>query len=170
MKNYTIIFIAFTVFFVTACQTTEQANQTSNAANAVNQTNQAIVETKPAEPALSPSDTLKALNEAGKKKDTAAVKSYFSQASLNLFEKEASDENKNIDDFLSEREYDDLPEIQNEKIEGDTATVEIKDAETGAVEQIPFIKENGQWKVAFDLYLEKLEALLEEVQKPESGK
>ncbi len=170
MKNYTIILITLSAFFIAACQTTEQANQPQNAVNAANETNKAVVETKTAEPAVSPTDTLKALNEAGKKKDLAELKKHFSQASFDLFEKEARAQNKTIDEFLSEREYDELPEIQNEKIEGDRATVEIKDSKSGVVEQIPLVKENGQWKVAFDLYLENLEAQLEEAQKPESNK
>jgi hypothetical protein len=155
MKNYTIIFTAIAALFIAACAKTEQANQTPNAANAVNQTNQTVTETKPAQPAVSPTETLKALNAAGKKKDTAAVKGYFSQASLALFEEEARAQNKTVDEFLSEREYEELPEIQNEKIEGDRATIEIKDPKTGAVERIPLIKENNQWKIAFDLNQKK---------------
>jgi hypothetical protein len=44
----------------------------------------------------------------------------------------------------------DIPEMRNEKMEGDTATLEIKNAKTESWETIPFVKEGDEWKIALD--------------------
>ncbi len=41
-------------------------------------------------------------------------------------------------------------EVLNEKVEGETATVDVKDKETGKVQTAKLKKEDGKWKVAFD--------------------
>ena len=164
MKIYTVILTALAALAITACSTTQPANQTpantANTANTVNQTNQAIIETKPAGTALSPTETLKALNEASRKKDTAAIKNYLSQGTLELLEQRAKEENKTVDEILKEEDdsqAEQLPETGGEKIEGDKATVEVKNPDTGAYEPFPLVKENGMWKVALDVYLKELE-------------
>lgn len=163
MKNYLIILIGLTAFLITACWTTEQANQTPNAANtantinAANTTNQAAVETKPA---LSPTETLRSLNEASKQKNPAEIKSYLSQGTLALLDESAARQKKQVDELLREEgaaPFYELPKILGEKVEGDTAVVEIENTATNEVEKIPFVKENGKWKVAIDVYLKNLE-------------
>ncbi len=174
MRNYTIIFIAFSAFFVAACSSIEQTNQPQNTINAVNQTNQAVVETKPAEPALSPTDTLKALNEASKRKDPAAIKSYLSAGTLALLDESAAEQNKPVDELLKEDKaapFHELPKILGETVSGETADVEVENALTKETEKIPLVKENGMWKVAIDVYLKNFEAEIEkETQKPETKK
>lgn len=174
MKIYTIILTVLAAFAVTACSRTEQANQTLNAANTATQTNQAVVETKPAQPALSPTNTLKALNEASQKKDPAAIKNYLSNGTLALLEESAAEQNKPVDELLKEDEaapFHELPKILGEKIEGEAATVEVENTMTKTAEKIPFVKENGVWKVAIDVYLKNLEAEIEkESEKSNSNK
>jgi hypothetical protein len=47
-------------------------------------------------------------------------------------------------------------ETRNEKIEGATATVEVKNPATGEFDiKYPFVKENGAWKLARDRYIEE---------------
>ena len=162
MRVYTVILTALAVLAITGCSTTTPpANQTAtNAVNTANQTNQAIVETKSAEPTLSPTETLRALNEASRKKDTAAMKGYFSRGTLDLFNELAEKQKKTVDEILKEDDgspLDELPETRNEKIEGDRATVEVKNPATGKYDPFPLVKENGMWKVALDVYLEELE-------------
>lgn len=164
MKIYTVILTVLAAFAVIACSKTEPANQPPNTANTAVQPNQAIVETQPAQPALSPSDTLKALNEASKKKDTGAIKSYLSNGTLALLEESAAKQKQQVDDLLKEdgsAPFYELPKILGEKVEGETATVEVENAMTKAAEKIPFVKENGVWKVAIDVYLKNLEAEIE---------
>ena len=39
-------------------------------------------------------------------------------------------------------------------IEGETATVEVKNNVSGEFQKIPFVKEDGVWKVALDKFLD----------------
>ena len=62
--------------------------------------------------------------------------------------------NQTLDDSLKENAK--LPptfEARNEKITGDTATVELK-SQGDKWETMPFVKEDGQWKLAFDKLME----------------
>ncbi len=62
--------------------------------------------------------------------------------------------------MLKEVDKDDkdekLPETRNEKITGDTATLEVKNDKTGKWDTLPFVKENGEWKIALDKFLENM--------------
>lgn len=177
MRIYTIILTAFAALAVTACSTTQTVNQTTNQtqteANRANQTNQAVVETKPTAAALSPKETLMALDEASRKRDVAAVKSYLSQGTLDLFNKEAEKQKKPLDEILRDEilneenlQDEEAPDLRNEKIEGDKATVEVKNTLTGEYDPFPLVKENGVWKVALDVYAKELEKkMLEEMNK-----
>ena len=42
-----------------------------------------------------------------------------------------------------------LPESRNEKIDGDKATLEIKNDKKGTWDTIKFVKEDEQWKISF---------------------
>lgn len=61
-----------------------------------------------------------------------------------------------------------LPEMREEKIEGDKATVEVQNMlDKREYEKIPFVKENGEWKVALDVYMEDLKRrITEEMNNP----
>jgi hypothetical protein len=50
-----------------------------------------------------------------------------------------------------------MPETRNEKIEGDTATLEVKNAATNDWDKTPFVKEDGKWKLALDKLIDDLE-------------
>lgn len=104
--------------------------------------------------AISPTDTLKNFIEASKKKDVETIKKSISKNSLLLAEKIAKGQKVTVDELFSRdnpMSPNELPEIRNEKIEGETASVEIKD-QTGEYDTIPFIKEDDAWKIAFDKY------------------
>jgi uncharacterized membrane protein YvbJ len=110
----------------------------------------------------SPTETLKTFLEASRKKDVETVKKTLSRATLETAEKSAREHNTTVDALLEKDDVqisDELPEIRNEKIEGDTATVEIKDAANG-YETLPFVKEDGKWKIAFDKYQELMQKRL----------
>ena len=105
-----------------------------------------------------PTATFKAFYEASKKKDAAGMKKTLSKGTLDMFDKLAKEQNKSTDDMLKEVDKDDksdkMPETRNEKITGDTATLEVKNDKTGKWDTLPFVKENGEWKIAFDKFLE----------------
>lgn len=47
------------------------------------------------------------------------------------------------------------PEVRNEKVEGDRATVEIKNPTNGKWDNITFVKEDNRWKIAAGEMLEE---------------
>jgi hypothetical protein len=99
-----------------------------------------------------PTATAKAFYEAAKARDAAGIKATMSKGSLDMMEKFAKMQNKSLDDALKEPNSSPPPtnfEARNEAISGDTATVEVKD-EKGNWEKIPFVKEDGKWKIALD--------------------
>lgn len=132
MKNFKVFIIALCALFAFGCST------------AVEQTN-------------SPTATLKALNEAAKKKDTAGIKRQLSKGTLDLLEQSAKQQNRTVDELLRDDQgapFEELPDMRNEQIEGDTATVEVKNRITDTYEKVPFVKENGEWKLALDKFMQ----------------
>jgi hypothetical protein len=104
-----------------------------------------------------PTEVMKALNEASKTKDVAGIKNSVSKGTLNLIEESAKAQNTTVDELLKKDNgapFKDLPEMRNEKIEGDTATIELKNATNNDWETVPFVKEDGVWRLALDKYLE----------------
>jgi len=134
MKHYKLFTLALCALFIVACGGGGGTGQTRT-----------------------PTETLKALNEASKKKDAEGIKKLLSKGTLKLLE-EAAQKEKTTPDELLKREggapMATLPEIRGEKIEGDTAYVEIKNDITNEDEKMPLVKEDGEWKVALDKYLE----------------
>lgn len=110
--------------------------------------------------ASSPTATFKAFFEAAKKKDAEGMKKTMSKGSATMLESFAKMQNKTLDEALKEGMNDpatssaNLPETRNEKIEGDNATLEIKDDKSGKWLTMPFVKEEGQWKLAFDKFIQ----------------
>jgi hypothetical protein len=47
-----------------------------------------------------------------------------------------------------DRFLDDLPEIQSSTRDGDKATVTVKFTKSGKIENLPFVKEDGTWRLA----------------------
>ena len=114
--------------------------------------------------APTPTDTLKTFIEASKKKDVEAIKKTLSKNSLTLAERSANLQNTTVDElFMRDNTAlpNEIPEIRNEKIEGDTASVEVKD-QTNGYDTIPFVKEEDAWKIAFDKYQQ---AMMEKMRK-----
>lgn len=108
----------------------------------------------------SPTKTFKAFYEASKKKDAAGMRKALSKSTLDMFDKLAKAQNKTTEDMLKAIDKDDkdekIPETRNEKITGDTATLEVKNDKTGKWDTLPFVKENGEWKIAFDKFVENM--------------
>jgi len=118
---------------------------------------------------VSPTDTLKNFIEASKKKDVAAIKKTLSKGSLALAEESAKKQNITVDEMFKRDNTAmpaEVPEIRNERIEGDAASVEVKDL-TDGYDTIPFVKEDGAWKIAFDKYQQAMmEKMRQEMNMP----
>lgn len=125
-----------------------------------------------APPIASPTDTLKNFIEASKKKDIEAIKKTLSKGSLELAEKSAKMQNTTVDELFKRDNMamlNEIPEIRNEKIEGETASVEVKDF-TDGYDTIPFVREDGAWKIAFDKYQQIMkEKMRQEMKLPDSN-
>jgi Protein of unknown function (DUF2950). len=122
----------------------------------------------------SPSATFKAFAEAAQKKDVEAMKKALSRGTLKMMETEAKMENVALDEMLKRedfaRAYDETPETRSERVAGDTATLEVKNKISGEWETIPFVREDGEWKLALDKYLEDvLKKLAAGPEKPASA-
>jgi len=107
----------------------------------------------------SPSGVLKQYVAASQKQDIVTMKSLLSKGSLDLIEKSAKAQGLATDDILRKEalvKIQNAPETRNEKIEGDTAIVEVKNETNGQFDmKMPFVKENGAWKLARDKYIEE---------------
>ncbi|MDT5122814.1 MAG: hypothetical protein QOC96_2296 [Acidobacteriota bacterium] len=106
----------------------------------------------------SPTDALKAYYDAGKKKDIETAKKYLSKGTLQVMEDSAKAQGKTVDQMFKDNADRDAqmptPEFSNEKINGDTATVDIKGQ--GMTVTMPMVKEDGQWKLAIDKMMEEM--------------
>ncbi len=131
MKSYKIIIFVVLAAVITACQAEKRI--------------------------LSPTETLKAFKEASTTKDIETTKKLISKNTLALVEKSAKDQNITVDELLKKDDgvpFQELPETRNEKINGDAATVEIKDTAVNDWATLPFVKEDGIWKIALDKFVE----------------
>lgn len=98
----------------------------------------------------SPVETLKAYTIAVKKKDVTTMKLLLSSGSLKIHQQEAKAQNVTVDDIVlrdtlfppDQRVFD----YKNEKIEGEKATVEVKNNFDGW-DIVHLVKEDGIWKI-----------------------
>jgi hypothetical protein len=95
-------------------------------------------------------ETFKTYVKAYKNKDITSMKLLLSNETMKMHEQEAKSQGVTVDDIVK-RETLLAPdqttvEYRNEKIEGDKATIEVKNS-YGSWEIIPFVKENNEWKI-----------------------
>lgn len=98
--------------------------------------------------------------EAAQRDDVAAMRGLLSKGSIALMEKAAAEQRTTVDELLKREstvKFPKPPETRNEKIEGDTATVEVKNETNGQFDMtMPFVREDGSWKLARDKYIEEI--------------
>ena len=117
-----------------------------------------------------PTKTFTAFWDAAKKKDPAVMKKTLSKGTITMMEKQAKEQNKSVDDLLKDMKIaeDDAkatqaPEVRNEKIDGDNATLEVRRTpKEDEWDKLPFVKEDGEWKIAFDKFVEEMMNKLKE--------
>lgn len=97
-----------------------------------------------------PLETFKAYTKAIKQKDTRTMMKLLSDGSIKMHKQEAEAQNLNLDDVVKRQtlfsESQKTVEHRNEKIEGDRASLEVKNS-FGAWENVPFVLEDGVWKI-----------------------
>ena len=103
-------------------------------------------EDKPA----TPLETFKTYTKAIKKKDITTMKLLLSRETLKLHEQEAKSQGLTVDDIVKREtlfsEEQRTVEFRNEKIDGERATLEVKDP-MGFWQTVFFVLEDGEWKI-----------------------
>ena len=116
-------------------------------------------------PLQTPLDTLKAYNQAIKEKDTAAMKSLLSKGSIKMALEEAKVQNVPVEEVLGKETLyspgQTTVKIKNQKIEGESATIEVENS-FGTWDVVPFVREDGKWKIAKERYADELMKQAEE--------
>lgn len=159
-----ILFLFTTLILITfaGCTSSETPNKNVNT-NTIN-TNAAksnanspvTTEAKQREETVNQAETIapvvQAFCDAMRKKDEAALRKIYSQASLKAFEKDMKAENYNsLVEYLSSEPVGAKPcQVRNEKIEGDRAIAEITTQTYPNGVPMYFVKENGEWKITND--------------------
>ncbi len=106
----------------------------------------AKTETKP----QTPFETLKSYTQAIKRKDTTTMKLLLSAASIKMAEQQAREQNVQLDEIIKNETLftvnQDRLDFRNEKIEGERATIEVKNS-FGSWDTVGFVLEEGVWKI-----------------------
>jgi hypothetical protein len=103
--------------------------------------------------ASTPTELFKNFYTAARNKDVAGLKSMMSRAALADTESEAQKRGQSLDDFLAGQGQffpPNMPEIRNEKVEGDKASLEFRREGAANWSTAWFVKEDGEWKVNFN--------------------
>jgi hypothetical protein len=107
----------------------------------------------------SPRETFKTYTKAIAAKDTTTMKFLLSAETVKMHENEAKAQNVTLDEIVKREtlftEGQKKVEYKDEKVSGDKATLEVKDA-FGNWQTLPFVFEDGQWKIDKKNYVEKL--------------
>jgi len=159
MRIFILLF--FTVFLIgcggdssensnTAAKTTAGNTNTaaSNANDPLATTKAPEAPTSNNAPTLAP--VVRNYYAALQKKDDAALKKVYSQATLKALEADMKSEKKSsLVEFITELEpVPDKPfEVRNEQIQGDTAIAEMRGGSYPNGIKIKFVRENGEWKM-----------------------
>lgn len=117
------------------------------------------------EPA-SPTQTFQTFAKAFRSKDITAMKLLLSSESIKMHEQEAKAQGVTLDDIVMRQTLiganQSVIKFRNEKIEGETATLEVEN-EFGRWETIPFVFEDGQWKIDTKGYADRFTREIEEL-------
>ena len=113
-------------------------------------------------PSGSPSATFKTYFAAQQKKDIPAMKQTLSKTSLAMMEASAKEQGSTVDKVIEGQlqnpsaKIDKMPEMRNEKIDGNDATLELHNEEANRWDTMYFVKEDGAWKIALDKTIEEM--------------
>ena len=106
-----------------------------------------------------PVEAFKAYINAIKQKDTTTMKLLLSSESIKMHEQEAKAQNVTLDDIVKREtlfsEGQKVVEFRNEKIDGEKAMLEVKNS-FGTWETVPFVREDGKWKIDKKGYADRL--------------
>lgn len=108
---------------------------------------------------VSPLQTFKTYTKAIKAKDITTMKLLLSSATIKMHEKEAKAQGLTVDDIVKREtlfsENQKSVEFKNEKIDGEKATLQVKNS-YGSWETVPFVREDGVWKIDKQGYADQM--------------
>jgi hypothetical protein len=158
-QKYIILTVGLVLLTFSGCSTTETPTNSANANAAANanvaraNTNDPLATTKKAEEATTNqaetiSPVVQAYCDAMRKKDDAALRRVYSQASLKKLEADMKAEKEtSLAEYLSTEPVGAKCEVRNEQIQGDRAVAEIRNESYPNGIKYNFVKENGEWKM-----------------------
>ena len=113
----------------------------------------------------SPVNTLEAYATAFKKKDITSMKLLLSQGSLKTAEQQARERGVTVDEVVKNEtlftENQTKAAYRNQKIEGNRATVEIRNA-VNSWDTVAFVLEDGVWKIDKQSMIDKMQQDMEQ--------
>jgi hypothetical protein len=180
MKIYTLFIIALLFVFVGCSTSTVEKTEETDQPKTENSEKKDSEETDKTEnkedskgvvespkAGMSPTEVLKGFSKATQTKDAEKIKSFLSKGSLAEIEKSAKEQKVTVEELLTQGAEEDPvdPDMKNEKIDGETATVEVKNETLGYYDVMPFVKEDGVWKIALDKFMADMLKKINEAQK-----
>lgn len=149
MTKRLVLFLTIAIVtLAAACGSTTNTNNNTNSNTATPSPTKAAVLVD----LSSPKATLTAFVDAVKKKDITLIKATLSKSALSVAkETGGGDADKAIDEALNQNKggFPNSIETKDEKIEGDKATLQAKDADGKWIEA-KFVKEGTEWK--YDMF------------------
>jgi hypothetical protein len=139
MRKIAILSAALILFAIgMACGTGEPSNSGNTANPSTNDT---------------PTEAYKRLYAAVKSKNTDSIKNEMSKQSVSFIESVSSMQNKPLDQVYSNgltgtTFAESLPEIRDERVNGNMGAVEVYNSKESKWEDLPFVLEDGKWKLA----------------------
>lgn len=172
-KFYTLFSSGAIALAITACTSPAPNNSTTNKANVATVTNSSnanavisnpansnvinansvAVNTTPTTPATvaanSPSALIAAYHQATVTKNDAALRKILSAATLLEIEPEARADKQTLTNYMTSFSTPPPrpPQVVNERVMGEKALLETKDATTGTSSVTVAVRENGEWKL-----------------------
>ena len=101
----------------------------------------------------SPTGAYKRLYAAVKAKDVEGIKAAMSKKSIEFAKMAGGQQNKPLEKvlengFTGTTFSDSLPQIRDERVNGDMGAVEVHNDKDNKWEDLPFVREDGAWKLA----------------------
>ena len=114
-----------------------------------------------------PRETFITYTKAIAKKDTATMKVLLSSETIKMHEQQAKSLGVTVDEIVQREDLfsqnQKLVEFRDEKIDGSNATLQVKN-KGGRWENVPFVMEDGAWKIDKAGYVNKFQNDVEEEQ------
>ncbi|HRH41888.1 MAG TPA: hypothetical protein PKY82_09610 [Pyrinomonadaceae bacterium] len=127
-----------------------------------------MISCRSADTPQTPLDTLKTYLQAIKKKDVSKMKALLSEGSIKMATEEAKAQNIAVDEVILRETLFTADQktlkFRNEKIDGDNATIEVETS-PNLFDRVPFVKENGIWKIAKDKFADEIQKQSDEEMK-----